>query len=385
MDSKHFAINPPGRLIRIPRDPITGNENAFVPHPLPPTWGFPDELWPVLTEAEHQLGILEGIGRILPNPGILLRPLEDREAIKSSRLEGTYVTATEFLVYEMQPKSSKSHDDPANYQREVFNYRLALQEGMNSDLPLSLRLIRDLHKTLLTGVRGRDRTPGTFRVSQVAIGSNHRFVPPPPENVPQCLDPFEKYLHTKNSKYQRLVDCFLVHYQFETIHPFSDGNGRVGRLLLAMMLKQQCGLSKPWLYLSEYFEKHHDEYSQKLFNVSATGDWKGWVSFCLNGTVTQAKETIQRCERLLHAREDFTRRITKVGGSARLHQIVEGVFQSPFVRIVDLAKHLGVTYPTAKADVDRLVKAGILSELKSITPKTYYAPEVFNVAYAEMG
>ena len=155
----------------------------------------------------------------------------------------------------------------------------ALEQGMASDLPLSLRLIRDLHKTLMTGVRGRDRTPGEFRRTQVAIGSDHRFVPPPPERLRECLHPFEKYLHTAGPKYEPLVDCFLVHYQFETIHPFSDGNGRVGRLLLAMMLKDRCELSKPWLYMSEYFEKQHDEYAQRLFNVSARSDWSGWIEF----------------------------------------------------------------------------------------------------------
>jgi len=163
MDIKQFAATSPGFLVKIPRDPITGNQHAFVPAPLPPDWEFSTRLWPLLADAKQQLGILEGIARSLPNPGILLRPLEDREAIKSSRLEGTYVTATELLVYELHPKDSKSEDDPVNPQREVFNYRRALHEGNASDLPLSLRLIRELHKTLMTGVRGKARTPGQFR------------------------------------------------------------------------------------------------------------------------------------------------------------------------------------------------------------------------------
>lgn len=370
----------PGKIV-----PIAAGEHAFMPDDLPPQWGFPPRLWPLLAEARHQLGILEGTGKTLPNPAILLRPLADREAIKSSRLEGTFVTATEFLVYEMRPKEQKSEDDPANDQCEVLNYRMALQEGMASELPFSLRLIRRLHKKLLSGVRGRDRTPGEFRRTQVAIGSNHRFVPPPPERLLQCLDPFEKYLHVEDSKYEPLVDCFLAHYQFETIHPFSDGNGRVGRLLLAIMLKQRCKLSKPWLYMSEYFEKHHEEYIQRLFNISASGDWEGWIEFCLKGTAVQSQDTIQRCERLLRIREDFAKRVQAVGGSVRLHRIVEDVFHSPFVRIVDIAKRLEVTYPTAKADVERLVEAGILKVLGNISPKTYYAPEVFGVAYEEMG
>jgi Fic family protein len=284
----------------------------------------------------------------------------------------------------MEPRKSTSDDDPANDQREVLNYRRAIQHGIESDLPLSLRLIRELHKTLLTGVRGRDRTPGEFRRTQVAIGTDHRFVPPPPEQVWECLDPFEKYLHSTDRKHDPLVDCFLVHYQFETIHPFNDGNGRVGRLFLALMLKQWCGLSKPWLYLSEYFEKYREEYIERLFNVSAVGDWDRWIEYCLRGVISQAKQTIERCERIRTIRESFTEKMHKVGGNVRLHKIVEDIFQSPFLRITDLAKRHGVTYVTAKSDVKRLIQAGILQELSGISPKTYYAPQVFGVAYEEM-
>jgi Fic family protein len=200
----------------------------------------------------------------------------------------------------------------------------------------------------------------------------------------ECLDPFEKYLHVKNSRFDSLVNCFLVHYQFETIHPFNDGNGRVGRLLLANMLKEFCGLSKPWIYMSEYYEKRNEEYAERLFNVSASGDWEGWIEFCLIGIAAQARDTIQRCERLQKIKEDFMKRAREVGGSVRLTQIMEDTFSSPFVRIADLPKRLGVSYPTARADVERLVQAGILKELENVTPKTFYAPDVFNIAYAEM-
>ncbi len=384
MDQKIFSVSSPGELVGIPRDLTTGNEKAFVPMQLPPNWEFSQRLWPLLVSAKQQLGILEGIGRSLPNAGILLRPLEDREAIQSSRLEGTYVTATELLIFDIQPGDSKTEGDSTNSQREVFNYRKSLQQGLNTELPLSLRLIKDLHKTLMSGVRGRDRKPGQFRRVQVAIGTNHRFVPPPPEKLMECLDPLEKYLHVKNSKYDPLVDCCLIHYQFETIHPFIDGNGRIGRLLLAIMLKQKCDLSKPWLYMSEYFEKHREEYVQRLFNVSTSADWEGWIDFCLTGIVVQAKDAIKRCEQLQKIREDFMVRVGAVGGSVRLNKIIEDIFYSPFVRIADLAKKLNVTYPTVKADIKRLVQAGILGELDDMTPKTYYAPEVFNVAYEEL-
>lgn len=384
MDIHLFQSDRPGDLVTITRDNITGSQHAFIPHPLPPRWEFPLRLWPLLAEARQQLGVLEGIGRNLPNPGILLRPLADREAIRSSQLEGTYATARELLLFEIQPRQSRSEDDPANAQREVYNYRRALHEAANPVLPLSLRLVRDLHRTLLDQVRGRDRSPGEFRRIQVAIGSDHRFVPPPPHLVLPCLDRLEKYLHVGNLAYDSLVNSFLVHYQFETIHPFVDGNGRVGRLLLAIMLQQSGELSKPWMYLSEYFEKHREEYVERLFDVSARANWEGWVEFCLRGTIEQARTTIRRCDRLLEVREEFMKRLANAGGSARLNKIVESVFFSPFVRIADLSSQLGVTYPTAKADVHRLVRAQILKELKNATPKTFYAPEVFDVAYEEL-
>jgi len=379
MDVSRFKPTAPGEIVQ-----LQNGEPAFVPHPLPPNWDFPIRLWPLLAEAKQQVGILEGLGRNLPSPALLLRPLEDREAIKSSRLEGTYASPRELLLFEMQPRQSKSENDPANDWREVFNYRRALHQGSTPELPLSLRLVRQLHATLLTGVRGREKSPGEFRRVQVAIGATHRFIPPPPERVMECLDPLEKYFHTQDKRFDTLVNAFLIHYQFETIHPFVDGNGRVGRLLLALMLRDCCGLSKAWLYLSDYFETHREEYMQRLFSVSAECAWEDWIEFCLLGTVWQTKDTIQRCERLLEIRERFMRKIGEVGGSVRLNQIVESVFYSPFVRVADLPDQLGVTYPTAKADVDRLVQAGILKVVDGATPRTFYAPEVFDVAYEEL-
>ena len=379
MDVKRFLRNCPGTII-----PIDNGEHAFIPAPLPPDkWEFPIHLWPILAEAKRQMGILEGLGRTLPNPGILLRPLEDREAIQSSRLEGTYATPRELLLFEMHPRNQKPGDEKLNDWREVLNYRRALNAGVNSELPLSLRFIRDLHKELMQGVRGKDQTPGEFRRIQVAIGMNRRFVPPTPPRLTECLDRLEKYLHTQG-KIDPLVDCFLTHYQFETIHPFMDGNGRVGRLLLAIMIQRKCELTKPWMYLSGFYERNRDEYIQRLFNVSARGDWTEWIEYCLHGTIEQAKDTIQRCDRLRALRDEYMMRIMTVGGTVRLNQIVEDLFRSPYVQVASLAKQLNVTYPTAKADVDRLKQAGILKRLDQIATKTYVAQEVFDIAYADI-
>jgi Fic family protein len=264
-----------------------------------------------------------------------------------------------------------------------LNYRKALDQAISSDLPLSLRLLRDMHRTLLTGVRGKERAPGEFRRIQVAIGVTRRFIPPPWQELAACLDLFEKYLHETNS-FDPLVDSFLTHYQFETIHPFMDGNGRVGRLLLALIIQKRCGLTKPWLYLSEFFEKHRDEYCERLFTISTDAMWEEWIEFCLRGAIEQAVGTVKRCEDLRSIRETYMQRLGEVGGTVRLNQIVENLFRSPFVRVPDVSRDLGVTYPTARADINRLVRAKILRELSNVGQITFYAPEVYDAAYLDI-
>jgi len=376
LDIRRFTENSPGEVVA-----IAGGDHAYLPAPLPPAWRFPESLWPLLAEARQQVGMLEGLGRVLPNPGLLLRPAEDREALQTSRLEGTYVTARQLLLFEIEPREPEAATDPANDWKEVLNCRQALKQGLRGDLPLSLRLIRDLHRVLLTGVRGADRSPGEFRRVQVAIGSDRRFIPPPPERLTEHLYALETYLHNREIPFDPLVDCFLVHYQFEAIHPFVDGNGRVGRLLLSMMLQTACSFSKPWLHLSEYFEESREEYAARLFDVSATANWTDWIAYCLRGCVVQARRTIERCEKLLALREDFVKRLHAAGGSLRLHRIVEKLFEYPVVRIPGLQKMLGIIYPTAAADVGRLVDANILAEMEDTRPKAFYSPEIFRVAY----
>jgi Fic family protein len=379
LETDIFQINATGEIVR-------GQQNigAFLPAPLPPNWQFPNRLWPALNEASKQVYLLEGIGRSLPEPGLLLRPIQDREAIQSSRIEGTYATARELLLFELAPREPKPGERKVGDWQEVFNYRRALDHGTASALPLSLRLIQQMHEILMDGVRGKDKTPGEFRRIQVAIGENHRFVPPPPDRLPKCLDQFEKYMNNIGSEYDPLVHCFLAHYQFETVHPFSDGNGRVGRLLLAVMLQRLCGLTKAWLYLSDFFEKNRKEYIQRLFEVSTRAAWDEWVEFCIRGTIEQAKETVDRCHRLVTLRETYRQRLANVGGDVRLNQIVENLFQHPFIRVTDVQRRLQITYPTAKADIDRLVRARILKQMKGETPKTFFAPELFDVAYADI-
>lgn len=194
---------------------------------------------------------------------------------------------------------------------------------------------------------------------------------------------FEKYLNTETA-FHPLVDCILAHYQFEAIHPFMDGNGRVGRMLLATMVQRRCGLTKPWLYLSDYFARWRDTYVDLLFAVSARGAWSEWVEFCLQGVATVADATVVRCEQLRSLHDEYLNRVKSAGGYVRLYKIVEGLFRSPFVRIADLPKRLDVSYPTAKSDVERLISVGILSELADTPIRTVYAHDVFRIAYADL-
>lgn len=379
MDLSLFGPQSPGEIVR-----VDASLSAFVPAPLPPPeWDISTRLWPLITEAQARLALLEGVGRTLPNPELLLRPLRRREAIQSSRIEGTFATARELLLFEENTDSAVGAPDRISDSREVNNCRIALQHTTSTDLPLSLRLIRELHEILMTGVRGKDPTPGEFRQVQVAIGSSHRFVPPPVDRLPECLQAFERAIHASLSA-NPLVDCFLCHYQFEAIHPFEDGNGRVGRLLLAAMLQQRCQLTQPWLYLSEYFEQHRDEYIQNLFRISTEAAWDHWIEFCLRGVIAQANAAVERCDQLRQLRDDFTRRIADIGGSERLHRIAASLFDSPYIRVASLVQTLGVTYPTAKADVDRLIAAGILEELPDQFPRVVYSPELFRCAYADL-
>lgn len=381
MDARAFQAEVPGELVD-----LGGDECAFVPAPLPPAWPWPVHLWPLLVRAKEQLARLDGLTKNLPDPGIFVRPLQQREAMRSSSLEGTYASPRELLLFDLQPDLGLAASTEGTAWREVHNYNAALRHGAATvaERGLPFSLIQELHTILLTGVRGRDRTPGRFRTEQVFIGVNHRFTPPPVTHLASCLDQLRTYLAAPTGDHDPLVRCFLVHYQFETIHPFSDGNGRVGRLLLSLMIQAWCRTSGPWLYLSAFFDHHKDEYIDRLFAVSARSQWSEWVELCLRATIEQATDTIARCERLLSLWKDYRRRVDEIrGASARLVKIIEGLFANAFVRVADLPARLDVTYPTAKADTDRLLTAGILREVPAATPRTLYAHELFEVAFAE--
>ena len=363
---------------------MPGVTHAFVPDPLPPNWAWPDSFWPLLLDAHKALAGLDGTAKHLPNPELVLRPLQNREAQRSSSLEGTVTDPQQQALFQLDPTFPESAQDPVNANREVFNYGLALRlrlDGKNP-LPLSLRLIRDLHRILMEGVRGSDKNPGGFRKSQNQIGQPPRYVPPPASRLNEALDAFEKYLHIERP-YDPLVDAFLVHYQFEAIHPFLDGNGRVGRLLLAIMIAEWCGLASQWLYMSAYFEKNKDTYMDMLLRISTSGEWSEWIEFCLRGVVEQARDTQLRCERLLALHRDFHDRLRAIKGSVRLSTIVDDLFKVPVAMVSRVAREHKVTYPTARADLLRLEGAGLIKRIANYDQIAYYCPPIFDVTYAD--
>jgi len=383
MDAKEFDSQVmPGRLVPVlKRSPDV--QVAFVPDVLPPKWAWPSSLWKSLLEAKTALATLDGTGKHLPNPELLMQPLHHREAQLSSRLEGTVTDPQQQILFELDPRYPTSKNDPANAYREVFNYRRALRacEGNKEGLPLSLRLIRQLHEILMEGVRGADQTPGEFRKIQNQIGHPARFVPPPPELLDECLFALEAYLHSDDG-FDPLVRAFLAHYQFETIHPFRDGNGRVGRLLLSFTIADWCKLNRQWLYMSAFFEKRKRDYMDLMLGISTKGDWEAWIRFCLEGVVIQSQDAVRRCDKLVALQRDFHHRIH--GGSSRLPQAVDTLFHAPVVTVNQYKHHFQVTYATAKADLKRLEEFGIVQPLDGMEIKTYYCAPIYSITYEEI-
>lgn len=381
MERNDFTEKLTGQLVLVNGE-SKGLTVAFIPDPLPPKWEWPSSLWKPLIEARKSLASLDGTGKHLPNPEILMHPLQTREAHLSSQLEGTFTDPQQQILFEADPKYPVSGQDPNNAYREVFNYRRALRAGMDksTQLPLSLRLIRNLHSVLMDGVRGAEQRPGEFRQTQNQIGYPARFVPPPPTHLGEALDLFEKYLHSDDN-FDPLVRAFLAHYQFEAIHPFRDGNGRVGRLLLSLAIAEWCELSNQWLYMSAFFEKNKRKYMDLLFAVSAQAAWEDWIRFCLEGVVIQAVDAERRCDKLLKLHLEFHSRLK--GGSVRLSKLVDSLFYAPVITVNRYKSMVGVSYPTARSDLKKLEGLGIVSLLPDMDQITYACIPIYMVTVGE--
>jgi Fic family protein len=349
---------PPGKYL-----PLAGGGKAFVPDPLPPRLDWSPELVAALSSADRLLGRLAGQGARLPNPHLLIRPFVRREAVLSSRIEGTQATLGELLADEAGAATSRAPED----LKEVRNYVVALEKGVQrlKKLPLSLRLVKELHSALMTGVRGDGAAPGEFRRMQNWIGSpgatiaNARFVPPPPSELAPCLDAWEKFLHERDLP--PLLQAALLHYQFEAIHPFIDGNGRVGRLLITLFLVEREILPSPLLYLSAFFEATRRAYYELLTGVSQRGEWEAWILYFLRGIAHQATDALDRVERIDTLREKWRRRLAS-RQTKTVMALLDQITANPFVTVNGAAKGLGVAFTTAQRAIDALASHHILEQ-----------------------
>jgi Fic family protein len=356
-----FSRNKPGRLLKHAR-----GYWVFIPNPLPPEIPLTWELAARVSDADRAISELAGVGRMLPNPYLLIRPFMSREAILSSRIEGTRASLSDLFFFE----AASEPPSPGSDVREVHNYVTAFEYGLRRmrDLPVSLRLIREIHRKLMDGMRGEHLTPGEFRRSQNWIGppgctlNEATFVPPPHEEMKSCLSELEKFWH-EPAAIPLVVRLALVHYQFEVIHPFLDGNGRMGRLLMGLMLCHENILPQPLLYLSAYFERHRDEYYRHLLLVSQQGKWTEWISFFLQGVTEQARDAVQRAGRLLEMREVYREQFQSARSSGSLLRLIDALFDRPYITVTGAAKIMKVTFRAANMNVAKLVDAGILHEL----------------------
>lgn len=383
VDKDQFARAQRGHVVR-----AEGRYLAYVPPPLPPHVEFDLPLVRRLTDASLALGELNGIGHGLPNPHLLSRALLRREAVLSSRIEGTQASLSDLVRFEVAGATKGQPDDVI----EVFNYLRAVDCVLDPDrrLPLSLSLLREAHAILMHGVRGGYPTPGEFRTSQNWIGrpgaviENATFVPPPPERMWETLDAFEKHLHAR-SELPPLLNIAAIHYQFEAIHPFLDGNGRVGRLLVILLLVEWGLLRAPLLDLSAYIEPRRDQYYDGLLRVSTQGDWKGWFAFFLEVVEHQAGDARLRATRLHDLRERMRSQVTTPRGSGLPTLLVDALFDLPMLTIKRAQGVLGVTPRAAAMNIERLVAAGILRELEARGRQRWFrADEIMSAVEVEI-
>ncbi|MDZ4684845.1 MAG: Fic family protein [Planctomycetaceae bacterium] len=383
MEKAKFTELSPGRCVSIPQPYHASKSDwAFVPEPLPPKWDFHPRLWPLLVEANGRLEKLDGIGQTLPNPELLLRPLQEREAISSSRIEGTFVTPQQLMLLQVDSKEKDSSRSQMGEWLEVFNYGKALQVGhsLTHEMNFSDHLFRTMHATLMSDTQSHALMPGAYRTVQVQIGHSGRFIPPPPSEIGFLLANFREYVNASDRTCHPLICAFIAHYQFEAIHPFQDGNGRIGRAILALMISRWLGHSMPWLYLSAFFEKYKSEYIDFLFRVSTHGEWTEWIEFCLHGTISQADDSIRR----FHAFDQIKKEFHQAASHAkRTYDLIEGLFSSPVTTVSSAMKRQNVSYDTAKKDIERLVKIGILRELEDVYPRTFICDKIMDIAFSE--
>lgn len=357
---------------------------AFFPNPLPRRLDLPQDTVKLLEEASGAVHRLGGVGRLLPNPHLSVGPHIRLEAVLSSRIEGTKTDVSQLLRFEAgQVPGGEDADDA----QEVGNYVLAMEHGLRraaEGFPVSVRLLREMHGLLLSGVRGQHRRPGDLRESPVWIGGSTledaAFVPPPPEVMGEALADLERFLHETDMPL--MVQLALAHYQFEAIHPFLDGNGRIGRLLIPVMLVLRGALTQPLLYLSAYFEQYRTQYYDHLLAISQQGDLTPWIDFFLRGVRQQARDAEERTVRLVELQANLRNDVLEEGRPNSVVRLAEHLFSVPIVTAARAEQLLDVTRPTAQAAIDALVERGELEEVTGRERnRIYEASRIFDAVY----
>ncbi len=355
---------------------------AFLPDPLPPkVMPLVSTFQDLYEKANRSLGKLDGLTTLLPEASLFLYTYVRKEAVLSSQIEGTQSSLSELLLFE----DSGVPGVPLNDVQEVSNYVAALDHGLKrlrEGFPLSLRLIREIHKVLLSKGRGSNTEPGEFRRSQNWVGGtrpgNAAYVPPPPEHVMECMGALEKFLHNDPVVTPTLIKAALAHVQFESIHPFLDGNGRLGRLLITLLLCSESALSEPLLYLSLFFKRHRDPYYERLQRIRTDGDWLGWIEFFLSGVKETSEQACQTAAQLLKLFEEDQKRIQTLGrpaGSAlRVHRHLQS---KPLCTVPAASEALGLTDPTVRSSLGHLMRLGIVRETSGKKRNQVYAYDAY--------
>jgi Fic family protein len=368
MNAGEFTPDAPGRLVTAIQ--AGSSYRAFIPNPLPPAVSLDDELILLLSDADRALGELAGLGRSMSNPHLLIGPFIRREAVLSSRIEGTRTSLAELYSYEARRRrqSESVGDEALSDAREVLNYVHALEQGVAliEQSPINRDLLCRLHERLMQNVRGNQAHPGCLRDCQVYIGSvsgiqHASYVPPPADSLPECMTGLEQHISRSDSR-PPLVRIALCHYQFEAIHPYRDGNGRVGRLLITLLLIKWKLLPLPVLYLSAYFEANRRQYYDLLLSVSQHGEWRQWIRFFLGGVNEQARDAIERIKRLQDLRAAWRELLVKTNAPALPMRLADALVETPIITIRDARDLLGVSFPGARKTIDKLLKLGILQQ-----------------------
>ena len=385
MNKSDFSQQAPGKVVRTLKGYL-----AFIPAPLPPDVVWSNHLLSALSRADRSLARLAEVGNAFPVPHAVVRPFIRKEAVLSSQIEGTRTTFKELLSYEAgQLSMFRDADD----LREVHNYVHALDVGLArlETLPMSVRLIREIHAILLRGVRGEWMTPGELRRSQNWIGrpgatlDEARYVPPPPDEMQDCLSDLEKFIH-EDSELPPLLRIGMIHYQFEAIHPFLDGNGRVGRLMVTFLLVAWSLLSQPLLNLSNFIEINRQEYYDRLLAVSQKGEWEAWLLFFLDGVQSQAEDASRRIVRLEELRAAYRKQFATSRSRKALSLLVDYLIGSPITSISQAQENLKIgSFQMIQRNIEKLEALGMIREVTgNKRNRVYYADEILKILEERM-